>query len=68
MEYVLRETPFVTGFDRSLGGSGDPSPVTALGVLHGMNSTFAVLHGITLADESFSPPAGCAIYAAGARA
>src|SRR5919108_771034 len=38
MAYVLRETPFVTGFDRSLGGSGDPSPVTALGVLHGMKA------------------------------
>jgi leucine dehydrogenase len=38
MEYVLRETPFVTGFDRSLGGSGDPSPVTALGVLHGIKA------------------------------
>jgi leucine dehydrogenase len=38
MEYVLRETPFVTGLDRSLGGSGDPSPVTALGVLHGMKA------------------------------
>jgi leucine dehydrogenase len=38
MEYVLRETPVVTGFDRSLGGSGDPSPATALGVLHGMKA------------------------------
>ena len=33
-----------------------------------LSSTFAVLHGMKLADESFSPPAGFAIYAAGARA
>jgi hypothetical protein len=34
----------------------------------GLSSTFAVLHGMKLADKSFSPPAGVAIYAAGARA
>ena len=33
-----------------------------------LSSTFAVLRGMKLADESFSPPAGFAIYAAGARA
>jgi leucine dehydrogenase len=33
MEYVYSETPFVTGIPESLGGSGDPSPYTAYGVL-----------------------------------
>lgn len=32
MEYVRMETKYVTGISRALGGSGDPSPVTALGV------------------------------------
>ena len=31
MEWVRMETDFVTGISRALGGSGDPSPVTALG-------------------------------------
>lgn len=33
MEYVFAETPFVTGIPEALGGSGDPSPHTAYGVL-----------------------------------
>ncbi len=33
MEHVFAETPFVTGIPESLGGSGDPSPYTAYGVL-----------------------------------
>jgi leucine dehydrogenase len=33
IEYVYMETPFVTGIPKSLGGSGDPSPYTAHGVL-----------------------------------
>lgn len=33
MEYVFSETPFVTGIPEDLGGSGDPSPYTAYGVL-----------------------------------
>lgn len=33
MEYVYMETPWVTGIPKSLGGSGDPSPYTAHGVL-----------------------------------
>jgi hypothetical protein len=35
---------------------------------NGISSTFAVLYGMKLADEGFSPPAGLANYAAGARA
>jgi leucine dehydrogenase len=33
IEYVYMETPWVTGIPKSLGGSGDPSPYTAHGVL-----------------------------------
>ncbi len=38
MEWVRMETPHVTGISRSLGGSGDPSPVTAFGVFQGMRA------------------------------
>ncbi|MBI3071783.1 MAG: Glu/Leu/Phe/Val dehydrogenase [Deltaproteobacteria bacterium] len=38
MEWVRMETQYVTGISRALGGSGDPSPVTALGVYHGMKA------------------------------
>lgn len=33
IEYIYLETPWVTGIPKSLGGSGDPSPYTAHGVL-----------------------------------
>lgn len=36
MNHVAMETAYVTGTD---GGSGDPSPVTALGVFHGIRAT-----------------------------
>lgn len=35
MDYIRMETSFVTGFS---GGSGDPSPATALGVWYGMKA------------------------------
>jgi leucine dehydrogenase len=38
MEYVYMETKHVTGITAALGGSGDPSPVTAFGVYHGMKA------------------------------
>jgi leucine dehydrogenase len=38
MELVRMETKYVTGIDRAIGGGGDPSPVTALGVYHGMKA------------------------------
>jgi leucine dehydrogenase len=38
MDGIARETAWVTGVDPARGGSGDPSPVTALGVLHGMRA------------------------------
>jgi leucine dehydrogenase len=38
MEYIRMETLHVTGIPESMGGSGDPSPVTAYGVLLGMKA------------------------------
>ncbi len=45
MEWVRMETKYVTGIDRALGGSGDPSPVTAFGVYHGMKAAMQELTG-----------------------
>ena len=39
MEYVKMETDHVTGIPQSMGGSGDPSPVTAYGVYMGMKAS-----------------------------
>jgi|TARA_B100000029_G_scaffold99593_2_gene89745 leucine dehydrogenase len=39
MEWVRMETKYVTGISRALGGSGDPSPVTALGTSVGIKAT-----------------------------
>ncbi|MCK9279702.1 MAG: leucine dehydrogenase [Melioribacteraceae bacterium] len=38
MEYVKMETKYVTGISKALGGSGDPSPVTAYGVYVGIKA------------------------------
>ncbi len=38
MDMIRRETRFVTGVSKRLGGSGDPSPVTAYGVLQGLKA------------------------------
>lgn len=38
MQYVHMETKHVTGLPESMGGSGDPSPVTAYGVYMGMKA------------------------------
>lgn len=38
MEWVRQETSHVTGISRALGGGGDPSPFTAIGVHHGMKA------------------------------
>ncbi len=39
MAYVFMETPYVTGIPMSFGGSGDPSPFTAHGVLMGVKAS-----------------------------
>lgn len=38
MEYVRMETKYVTGISKAIGGSGDPTPVTAYGVYIGMKA------------------------------
>ncbi len=38
MEYIYMETPWVTGIPKDFGGSGDPSPYTAHGVLMGVKA------------------------------
>jgi len=45
MDGIALETPWVTGIDVGRGGSGDPSPVTAVGVLHGMRAACEVAFG-----------------------
>ncbi|CAM5999397.1 unnamed protein product [Sphagnum balticum] len=39
MSHVFMETPYVTGIPVSFGGSGDPSPFTAHGVLMGIKAS-----------------------------
>ena len=48
MDGIAGETAWVTGVDPARGGSGDPSPVTAYGVLHGMRAA---------CEEAFGSPA-----------
>ena len=45
METILTETRWVTGVSPSHGGSGDPSPVTAYGVLQGMKAACNLVFG-----------------------
>jgi leucine dehydrogenase len=48
MEFIRMETKYVTGVSVALGGSGDPSPVTAFGVYSGMK---AAVHEVTGSDS-----------------
>lgn len=45
MEWIRMETKYVTGISMALGGSGDPSPVTAMGVYMGMKSCAKKVYG-----------------------
>ncbi len=45
MAALALETPWVTGVAEAAGGSGDPSPVTAFGVLHAMRAVAVQLDG-----------------------
>lgn len=45
MDLLREETPYVTGTSLHLGGSGDPSPATAWGVLHAHHAVAARLWG-----------------------
>ncbi|QXV65080.1 Glu/Leu/Phe/Val dehydrogenase [Mucilaginibacter achroorhodeus] len=45
MEYIRMETEHVTGIPESLGGSGDPAPVAAKGVLMGIKAAVREMYG-----------------------
>ncbi len=45
MEYVYRETEFVTGVHQVHGGSGDPSPFTAYGTMQGLMAALQTQYG-----------------------
>ncbi|HKS30092.1 MAG TPA: Glu/Leu/Phe/Val dehydrogenase dimerization domain-containing protein [Pyrinomonadaceae bacterium] len=45
MAAIALETKHVTGLPESMGGEGDPSPVTALGVLQGMRAGVGAVFG-----------------------
>lgn len=45
MEWVSSETKYVTGIPKSLGGSGDPSPVTAYGTYMGIKACCKKAYG-----------------------
>lgn len=45
MEWIYSETKYVTGIPKSMGGSGDPSPVTAYGVYMGIKAAAKRAYG-----------------------
>ena len=45
MDFLGRRSQFVTGRSAELGGSGDPSPITAYGVVRAMEATAEALWG-----------------------
>lgn len=45
MEYAYTETDYVVGIETSHGGSGDPSPFTALGTLQGIKACLKKVYG-----------------------
>jgi leucine dehydrogenase len=45
MEWIARETSYVTGLPEYMGGGGDPSPFTALGVYMGMKAAAKEVYG-----------------------
>lgn len=45
MEYIRMETQHVMGAPESIGGSGDPSPITALGVFMGIKACVKEFYG-----------------------
>ena len=59
MDLIATVTPWVTGVSERDGGSGDPSPVTAHGVLHAMRAAVRAHHGV-------GALAGCRIAIQGA--
>ena len=59
MDYVAMETPYVTGIEISHGGSGDPSPMTALGVYHGICAAAHKVYGSRKLDGLRVNVQGC---------
>lgn len=59
MELIRMETSHVVGIARSLGGSGDPSPVTALGVFSGMRAAVEEKLGKSTLDGLKVAVQGC---------
>src|SRR5690606_37715605 len=59
MDYVAMETPYVTGIDSPDGGSGDPSPMTALGVFHGIRAAAKKVNGTHSLDGLRVSMQGC---------
>src|SRR6195952_761373 len=45
MEYIRMETQHVTGLPESIGGSGNPGPIAAMGVFMGMKASVKELFG-----------------------
>jgi leucine dehydrogenase len=45
MEYIRMETEHVMGVPETIGGSGDPSPITAMGVYMGIKACVKELYG-----------------------
>jgi len=45
MEWISMETKYVTGLPKAIGGSGDPSPVTAYGVYQGIKACAKKAYG-----------------------
>ena len=45
MDVIAEVTPWVTGVNPAAGGSGDPSPITAIGVVAAMRATVTELDG-----------------------
>ena len=45
MDFMSKESPYVAGISEALGGSGDPSPVTSIGVLSAVKATAKHLWG-----------------------
>ena len=45
MEYIAMETPYVSGKPESMGGGGDPSPVTAYSTYMGMKAAAKRVYG-----------------------
>jgi len=59
MEHIRMETSWVVGISRALGGSGDPSPVTALGVFSGLRAAVEMVYDRSSLDGLTVAVQGC---------